>query len=132
MRLAKTLNVQVGKRLNDKSKPDIMKEVEKVFNLYGVVAIQVAYEIIRVTFLTEEGHRRAKELASVRLFGLWCPILGGGPPVTIVHVFDYPFEEDNSFVSSILEDFGEVKRVKNQTYLSNTSISRALVWCPLC
>ena len=132
MRLAKTLNVQVGKRLNDKSKPDIMKEVEKVFNLYGVVAIQVAYEIIRVTFLTEEGHRRAKALAGVRLFGLWCPILGGGPPVTLVHVFDYPFEEDNSFVSSIFEDFGEVKRVKNQTYLSNTSISRALVWCPLC
>ena len=122
MRLAKTLNVHVGKRLNDKSKPDIMKEVEKVFNLYGVVAIQVAYEIICVTFLTEEGHRRAKELAGVWLFGLWCPILGGGPPVTIVHVFDYPFEEDNSCVSSIFEDFGEVKRVKNQTYLSNTSI----------
>ena len=93
MRLAKTLNVQVGKKLNDKSKPDIMKEVEKVFNLYGVVAIQVAYEIIRVTFLTDEGHRRAKELSGVRLFGLWCPILGGGPPVTIVHVFDYPFEK---------------------------------------
>ena len=122
MRLAKTLNVQVGKKLNDKSKPDIMKEVEKVFNLYGVVAIQVAYEIIRVTFLTDEGHRRAKELPGVRLFGLWCPILGGGPPVTIVHVFDYPFEEDNSFVSSIFIDFGEVKKVKNQTYLANTSI----------
>ena len=122
MRLAKTLNVQVGKKLNDKSKPDIMKEVEKVFNLYGVVAIQVAYEIIRVTFLTDEGHRRAKELSGVRLFGLWCPILGGGPPVTIVHVFDYPFEEDNSFVSSIFKDFGEVKKVKNQTYLANTSI----------
>ena len=99
-----------------------MKEVEKVFNLYGVVAIQVAYEIIRVTFLADEGYRRAKELPGVRLFGLWCPILGGGPPVTIVHVFDYPFEEDNSFVSSIFKDFGEVKKVKNQTYLANTSI----------
>ena len=122
MRLAKTLNVQVGKKLNDKTKPEIMKEVEKVFNLYGVLAIQIAYELIRVTFLTDEVHRRAKELSGVRLFGLWCPILGGGPPVTIVHVFDYPFEEDNSFVSSIFNDFGEVKRVKNQTYLANTSI----------
>lgn len=122
MRLAKTLNVQVGRKLNDRSKPDILTEVEKVFNLYGVVAIQITYEIIRVTFLTDEGHRRAKELSGVRLFGLWCPILGGGPPVTIVHVFDYPFEEDNSFVSSIFGDFGDVKKVKNQTSLANTSI----------
>ena len=92
MRLAKTLNVQVGKKLNDKTKPEIMKEIEKVFNLYGVLAIQIAYEIIRVTFLTDEGHRRAKELSAVRRFRLWSPILGGGPPVTIVYFFDYPFE----------------------------------------
>ena len=102
----KTLNVQVGRKLNDKTKPDIMTEVEKVFNLYGVLAIQIGYDVIRVTFMTDEGLRRAKELSGVRLFGLWCPILGGGPPVTIVHVFDYPFEEDNSFVSAIFKDFG--------------------------
>ena len=118
----KTLNVQVGKKLNDKTKPDIMAEVEKVFNLYGVLAIQIGYDTIRVTFMTDEGLRRAKELSGVHLFGLWCPILGGGPPVTIVHLFDYPFEEDNSFVSTICKDFGEIKKVKNQTYLANNAI----------
>lgn len=122
MRLPKTINVQVGKKLRDQLREDIMKEVFKAFNLLGVVAVQVAYDVIRVTFSMDEGFRQAKELPGVRLFGLWCPILGGGPPVTIVHVFEYPYEEDNSFVSSVFEDFGDVKRVKNQTFLSNSSI----------
>lgn len=122
MRLPKTLNIQVGKKLRDQLREDIMKEVFKAFNLLGVVAVQVAYDVIRVTFSTNDGFRQAKELSGVRLFGLWCPILGGGPPVTIVHVFEYPFEEDNAHVSSVFEDFGEVKTVKNQTYLSNSNI----------
>lgn len=42
MRLPKTLNIHVGKKLNDKLKEDITKEVFKALNLYGVVAIQVA------------------------------------------------------------------------------------------
>jgi len=84
-----------------------------------VKAIQVAYEVIRVTFSMDDGYRIAKGLTGVRLFGLWCPILGGSPPVTIVHVFDYPYEEENSHVSSVFGDFGEVKNVKNQTYLTN-------------
>lgn len=87
MRLPKTLNIQVGKKLRDQLREDIMKEVFKAFNLLGVVAVQVAYDVIRVTFSTNDGFRQAKELSGVRLFGLWCPILGGGPPVTIVHVF---------------------------------------------
>ena len=78
-----------------------MQEVFKVFNFLGVAAVQVTYDVIRVSFLTDEGFQRAKELTGVRLFGLWCPILGGGPPVTMVHVFDYPYEEDNSHVSSV-------------------------------
>ena len=57
----------------------------------------------------------------MRLFGLWCPILGGSPPVTVVHVFDYPYE-DNGSVFSVFEDFGDIKRVKNQTCLWNNKI----------
>ena len=114
MRLPRTLNVPVGKKLRDKLREDIMQEVFKVFNLLGVEAVQVTYDVIRVSFLTDEGFRRAKELTAVRLFGLWCPILGGGPPVMIVHVFDYPYEEDNSYISSIFEDFGDVKRLKTK------------------
>ena len=56
-----------------------MQEVFKVFNFLGVAAVQVTYDVIRVSFLTDEGFQRAKELTGVRLFGLWCPILGGGP-----------------------------------------------------
>lgn len=119
MRLPRTINIHVGKKLNDKLKEDISREVFKVLNLYGVVAIQVAYEVIRVTLLNDEGFRQAKELTGVRLFGLWCPILGGGPPVTVVHVFDYPYEEDNGSVFSVFEDFEDVKKVKDQTCLWN-------------
>lgn len=122
MRLPRTINIHVGKKLNDKLKEDISKEVFKVLNLYGVVAIQVGYEVIRVTLVNDEGFRQAKELTGVRLFGLWCPILGGGPPVTVVHVFDYPYEEDNGSVFSVFEDFGDVKKVKDQTCLWNNKI----------
>lgn len=122
MRLPRTINIHVGKKLNDKLKEDISKEVFKVLNLYGVVAIQVAYEVIRVTLSNDEGFRQAKELTGVRLFGLWCPILGGGPPVTVVHMFDYPYEEDNGSVFSVFEDFGDVKKVKDQTCLWNNKI----------
>lgn len=52
MRLPKTLNIQVGKKLTDQLREDIMKEVFKAFNLLGVVAVQVAYDVIRVTFST--------------------------------------------------------------------------------
>jgi len=51
MRLPKTIDVQVGKKFWDKLKENMMTEVFKAFNLYGVKAIQIAYEVIRVTFL---------------------------------------------------------------------------------
>ena len=46
MRLPKTLNVQVGRKLLDKSKQEIMMEVARVFKIYGVVAIQLLYDTI--------------------------------------------------------------------------------------
>ena len=93
MRLPKTLNVQVGRKLVDKSKEEIMKEVLRVFRAHGVIAVQLMYDTIRVTFKTVEGLEAAKRQDGIHLFGLCCRILGGGPPLTIVHVFDYPFEE---------------------------------------
>ena len=63
-----------------------MKEVLKVFP--AVECIQIAYEVIRVTFRSEEGFRSAKELTGLRLYGIWCPILGVGPPLTMKHIFD--------------------------------------------
>ena len=116
MRLPRTLNVQCGRKLSGLAKEDIMKETLKVFQ--GVECVQIAYEVIRVTFRTEDGFRAAKELTGVRLAGLWCPILGGGPPLTMVHVFDYPFEEPDGVVKDVLANYGDVKRVKKQAYVS--------------
>lgn len=122
MYLSETLNVQVGWKLMDKSKEEIMKEVISVFKTYGVVAVQLLYDTIRVTFKTAQGLEAAKRLDGVRLFGLWCRILGGGPPLTIVHVFDYPFEESAVVVSNAFKDFGEVKKVKDQTSIVDPEI----------
>ena len=121
MRLPYTLNIQTGRKLNDKSKEEIMEEVVKVFDSLDVVAVQVAFEVVRVTFKSDDCFRTAMANSGVRLFGLWCPILGGGPPVTLVHVFDYPFEGIRCWVT-FFSDFDEVKNIKKQTYLSNQEI----------
>jgi len=77
MRLPYTLNIQTGRKLNDKSKEEIMKEVVKTFEGLPIVAVQIAYEVVRVTFKGEDGFKAAMTNSGVRLFGLWCPILGG-------------------------------------------------------
>ena len=79
MRMPLTVNVQSGRKLNNKSKEVIMKEVIKVFGK-GVQAVQIAYEVVRVTLKTEGEFKLAMQQSGVRLFGLWCPILGGPPP----------------------------------------------------
>ena len=40
----------------------------------------------------------------------------------MVHVFDYPYEEEDGFIRDVFKDFGEVKGVKKQTYLFDKSI----------
>ena len=122
MRLARTLSIQTGRKLNDKSREDIVKAVSSIFKPLAVVAIQLGHEVVRVTFGNDEDFKRAMEIEGVRLFGLYCRILGGGPPITIVNLFDYPFEEEDSFVHDLFKDFGDVKGVKKQTYLFDKSI----------
>ena len=56
------------------------------------------------------------------LFGIWCNILSSGPPVTMVHLFDYPFEKDDNKIEDVFKDFGDVKWVKYQSYVSSLSI----------
>ena len=122
MRLAKAVNVQIGRKLTDKSKDEIMKAVFDCFSLFGVIAVQIGYDIVRVSFTTNEGFKHAMENSGIRLFGLWCPILGGGPPLTTLHIFDYTFEEDDSDIKRVRSDFGEVKNVKKQKYISDPNI----------
>ena len=122
MRLPKTISLQVGRKLADKTKDDILTEVLRVFAGLDVKAVQIAYEVVRVTFASPEHFRAAKSFSGKHLFGLWCSILGGGPPVTRVHVFDFPFEEDDRSLGVAFEAYGAVKSVKKQTFLSNQNI----------
>lgn len=101
-RLSKTLSIQTGRKIANQSREDIVKAVFSSFSSLGVVAIQIGYEVIRVSFATDEGYKRAMEKDGIRLFGIYCKILGGGPPITMVHVFDYPFEEVDAAIKSVL------------------------------
>ena len=118
MRLPKPITLQVGRKLADKSKGEIMTEVLRVSAGLEVKAIQV----VRVTFATPEHFRAPKSYSGKHLFGLWCSILGAGPPVTCVHVFDYPFEEAAISLEVAFDAFGTVKSVKKQTYVNNPNV----------
>ena len=122
-RLAKTLCIQTGRKLADQVRDDVVKAVRDQFRSLNVVAIQMGYEVIRVTFSSEDDYRHAMERPGLHLFGIFCRILGGGPPITMVHVFDFPFEEDDSSLKTVFADFGDVKGVKKQTYLFDKNIS---------
>lgn len=122
MRLPLTLHIQTGKKLSDRTKEDIMSEVAKLFKPEHVRAIQICYDTIRVTFHSPEIFKRAKESSGIYIFGLWCNILGGGPPVTVVNLFDFPFEEEDIKIEEVLSGFGEVKRIRHQTYVSCSNI----------
>ena len=99
-----------------------MTEVLRVFAGLDVKAVQVAYEVVRVTFASPEHFRAAKSFSEKHLFGLWCSILGDGPPITRVHVFDFPFEEDDRSLEVAFETYGTVKSVKKKTFLSKQNI----------
>ena len=112
MRLPKTISLQIDRKLSDKTKDEIMTEVLRIFAGLDVKAVQVAYEVVRVTFASPEHFRAAKSFSGKHLFGLWCSILGGGTPITRVHVFDFPFEEENRSLEVAFEACGAVKSVK--------------------
>ena len=114
-RLAETLSVQTGHKFNGKSYEDIVKAVASVFKPLAVVAIQIGYEVVRVTFKSDEDYKRAMQKDDICLFGMYCKILGGDPPITMVHFFDYLYEEEDGFLLEVFEDFGQVKGVKKQT-----------------
>ena len=98
---------------------EIMTEVLRVFAGLDVKAVQAAHEVVRVTFASPEHFRAAKSFSGKHLFGLWCSILGGGPPIMRVLVFAFPFEENDRSLEVAFEAYGAVKSVKKQTFLSN-------------
>ena len=120
MRQPRTLNIQVGKKLSGKSKSDIMKEIVLQMPLWPIVAVQIGFEVVRVTFKDDLSFQAAKLESGMYIFGMWCKILGGGPQSTLVHLFDFPFEESDKDIEAAFGSFGAVKNVKKQTYLDST------------
>ena len=106
MPLPKPISLQVGRKLAEESKDEIMT----------VKAVRVAYEVVRVTFASPENFGAAKSFSGKHVFGLWCFILGGGPPITRVHLFDFPFEEDDRSLEVASEAYGAVKSVKKADF----------------
>ena len=122
MRLPQTLHIQIGRKLVDKTKDEILGEVSKAFKAENLRCVQICYDTICVTFHSPEIFKRAKANTGLHLFGLWCAILGGGPPATLVNFFDYPFEEEEIKIEEVLSAFGEVRRIRHQSFVSDTNI----------
>ena len=71
MRLPKTISLKVGRKLADKTKDEIMTDVLRIFASLDVKAVQIAYEVVRVTFASPEHFWAAKSFWGKHLFGLW-------------------------------------------------------------
>lgn len=85
------------------------------------MAVQQFPDIIRVTFNSEETVVNVLKSSGVCLFNMWCRI-DSGPPLTILHLFDYPYEEDPVAIQSLFKTYGMVKGVHLQKYLSHDEI----------
>ena len=120
MRLPKPITLRVGRKLADKSKDEIMTEVLRVFAGLEVKAIQVAYEVVRVTFATPEHFRASKSYSGKHLFGLWCFILGAGPLLRACTSLTTLLK--NISLEVAFDAFGTVKSVKKQTYVSAPNV----------
>ena len=67
-RLSKTLSIQTDRKIANQSREDIVKAVFSSFSSLGVVAIQIGYDVIRVSFATDEGYKRAMEKDGICTF----------------------------------------------------------------
>lgn len=74
-----------------------------------------------MTFGSEEVAVEALKEKGVRFLGIWCRI-DGGPPTTIVHLFDFPHEEDEEAIAALFSSYGLVKSVRRQCYISHPEI----------
>ena len=116
----RTVNIHCGKKLSGKSRDKILDAVLGKFQ--NVEAVQQKLDIIRVSFNKEEHALNALRERGLRLFDMWCR-MDGGPPATIVHPFDYPYEDSAEDISAFFADFGVVKCVCHQKYLWNGDIA---------
>ena len=113
--------MRVNRVCEGKSREDIVSEVAKAFS-QPLIAVQIGFDTIRVTFRDVESFRTAHAKTHVPIFGVNCVVQGGGPPLTMVHIFDYPAEFSDDPVKQVLSGFGEVRNVKRQKYIGRPDI----------
>ena len=117
----RTVNIHTGRKLSGKSCQEILEAVLSRFNDYGIHADQQFFDLIRITFDCEEAAVSVLKDKGVRLFDMWCR-MDGGPPTTIIHLFDYPYEEDEESVGAFFDTYGTVKSVRCQKYVSHPDV----------
>ena len=120
--LQRTLTVQTAKVCVGKSREAIVEEVSKAFSSHPVVAVQVGFDIVRVTFRDPDSCKLARNNSHVNLFGSNCVVQGGGPPPTMVHLFDFPAELGDEPVREFFSGYGNVKFVRRQRYIGRPDI----------
>jgi len=113
--------VRVNRVCVGKSREEIVSEVVKAFS-QPLIAVQIGFDTIRVTFRDVESFRTAHAKTHVPIFGINCVVQGGGPPLTMVHIFDYPAEFSDDPVKQVLSGFGEVRNVKRQKFIGRPDI----------
>ena len=118
----RTLSVQVNKICHGKSREDIVAEFKSAYPQHSLVAVQVGFDTVRVTFENVEIFKEAHAHTHVPIFGQRCSVLGGGPPPVMVHLFDYPAELGDDLVRQVLSGFGEVRSVRRQKYIGSPDI----------
>ena len=117
----RTVNIHVGRKLSGKSRDEILDEIVKKFEGLRVMAVQQFPDVIRVTFNSEDTAVKVLNFSGVRLFDMWCRT-DGGPPSTMVHLFDYPYEEDAAPIDTLSKTYGKVKGIRHQKYISREDI----------
>lgn len=122
MAFKRTVNIHVGNKLSGKSRDEVLEVIVSLFGEQNISAVQQCVDVIRVTFKTEALALNALQEKGVRLFGIWCR-MDGGPPVTIIHLFDFPFEGSGyDAIKEFFSQYGQVRDVRLQRYLRRSNI----------
>ena len=122
MAFKRTVNIHVGNKMSGKSRDEVLEAVLSLFGGENISAVQQAVDVIRVTFKSETLALNALQGRGVRLFGLWCK-MDGGPPITIIHLFDFPLEgTGDEAIKEFFGQYGQVRDVRHQRYLRHANI----------
>ena len=123
MRLPKTISLQVSRKLADKTKDEIMTEVLRAFARHDVKAVQVAYEVVRVTFASPEHFREEKSFSENGIFSFYGALSWGAAPLLRACTFSiFLSRRTTRSLEVAFEACGAVKSIKKQTFLSNQII----------